>query len=335
MLASARILRNVTAAVAALGFDPDVVLREASLGQTDLEKADTEGQRMPVEALSRFWSAAVAVTGDPSIGVRIGALARLESFGVLGSVARASATLGDALLKTGRYMRLWIESVRLSLLVDGAQGQVVYRSLAPMSPIAAEAVLAQLIVLARELTGRELVPTEVRLAHPAPPDDSVHRRVFGVAPTFDSFEYSLVFSADVLMLPIATHDSRQAELLSAQASQLVDALSPEASFSRRVRDVLSAELRGGNPMIENIATRLGMHPKALTRRLKQEGTSHSELLDSLRRELAERYLSLPSLNVTEVAFLLGFSDASAFNKAFRRWFRVTPATFRRRSCCRG
>jgi hypothetical protein len=129
MLASTRILRNYIAAVEALGFDPDVVLERASLSRKDLEKADSEEQRVPVEALGRFWAAAVAVTGDPAIGVRIGALARLENFGVLGSVLRASATLGDAVLKTGRYISLLVETVRLSVVVDGEHGQVIYRSL--------------------------------------------------------------------------------------------------------------------------------------------------------------------------------------------------------------
>jgi hypothetical protein len=94
MLASARILRNFTEAVAALGFDPYVILRRASLSWTDVEKADFEEHRIPVEALGRFWAAAVEVTGDPAIGVRIGAMARIDRYGVLGSVARASATLG-------------------------------------------------------------------------------------------------------------------------------------------------------------------------------------------------------------------------------------------------
>ena len=132
------------------------------------------------------------------------------------------------------------------------------------------------------------------------------------------------------MLPISTHYSHQTEQLVARASRLADALSPEDSVTRRVRDVLAGELHGGNPMLENVAAQLGMHPKALMRRLKQEGTSHSDLLDSLRREHAERYLCMPRLNVAEAAFLLGFSDASAFNKAFRRWFGVTPLEFRRR-----
>jgi AraC-like DNA-binding protein len=329
MLASGRILKNFAAAVAVLGFDVNTVLERASLSWTDVEKASDEQHRVPVEALGRFWAAALEVTGDSAIGVRIGALARIDNYGVLGGVLRASATLGDALLKAVRYLNLLIETARLSVVVDGEEGRVIYRSVR-VPPPAADAALAQLLVLSRELTGHVLVPTQVRFAHRAPPDDSTYRQVFGVAPTFDDFEYLLVFPSRDLMLPIATHDSRRTALLVAQASRLADALSPEESVSRRVRDVLAGELQGGNPMLENVAAQLGMHPKALMRRLKQEGISHSGLLDSLRREHAERYLGTSRVNVAEAAFLLGFSDSSAFNKAFRRWFGVTPLEFRRR-----
>jgi AraC-like DNA-binding protein len=330
MQASARILQNFATALAVLGFNPDAVLARASLTLAEVQNGNVDEQRVPLEALGRFWAATVAVTGDPAIGVRIGALARIDNYGVLGRVARASATLGDALLKTVRYMNLLIETASLSVLVDCDRVQVIYSSLrAP--PAAADAALAQLLVLSRELTGRRLVPEQVRFAHRAPPDDSFYREVFGIAPTFDDLEHSLVVAADCLILPITTHDSRESELLVAEAKRLADAVSSDDSVSRRVRDVLARELQGGNPMVENVAAQLGMHPKALMRRLKQEGTSHSALLDSLRREHAEQYLRMPRLNVAEAAFLLGFSDASAFIKAFRRWFGVAPLEFRRRA----
>lgn len=329
MQASARIVQNLAAALEALGFDSDAVLAKASLS-ADFQYADVDEHRVPVEALGRFWTAAVQVTGDPAIGVRIGALARVDNYGVLGNVARASATLGDALLKTVRYMNLLIETARLSVLVERDRVQVIYSSLrAP--PAAADAALVQLLVLARELTGRKLIPIQVGLAHRAPPDPSVYREVFGIVPTFDVVEHSLVIAADCLILPIATHDSRESELLVARANRLAEAVSPGDSVAHRVRELLTRELQGGNPMVENVAAQLGMHPKAMMRRLKQEGTSHSALLESLRRERAERYLRIPGLGVAQTAFLLGFSDASAFIKAFRRWFGMAPLEFRRRS----
>src|SRR5262245_51429312 len=167
MQASARMLRNFTEAVAALGFDAHAIMKRASLSWTDVERASVEEHRIPVEALGRFWAATVEVTGDPAIGVRIGALARLDRYGVFGSVVQTSATLGDALLKTVRYMNLLIETARLSVLVDGQDGQVIFRSIR-VPPAAADAALTQLLVLSRELTGRELVPTKVRFAHGAP-----------------------------------------------------------------------------------------------------------------------------------------------------------------------
>jgi AraC-like DNA-binding protein len=330
MQASARILQNHAAALVALGFDSDAVLARASLSASDVQNADVEEHRVPVEALGRFWAAAVEVTGDPAIGVRIGALGRVDHYGVLGSVGRASATLGDALLKTVRYVNLLIETARLSVLVERDRVQVIYGSLRT-PPAAADAALVQLLVLSRELTGRKLIPLQVRLAHRAPRNDSIYREVFGIAPTFDDSEHSLVVAADYLMLPIATHDCHASELLVAEANRLAEIVTPDDSVSRRVLHLLARELQGGNPMVENIAAQLGMHPRAMMRRLKQEGTSHSALLDSLRREHAERYLRMPHLGVAEAAFLLGFSDASAFIKAFRRWFGIAPLEFRRRA----
>ena len=142
--------------------------------------------------------------------------------------------------------------------------------------------------------------------------------------------YAVVFRPEALTLPIASTDTEMRDRAMRHAAELIEALPADASLKRQVQRVLANELRGGNPMLDNVAAQLGMHPKTLRRRLKEEGTTHSELLEALRRELAERYMAVPELNVTEVAFLLGYSDASTFTKAFRRWFDVAPLTYRQR-----
>lgn len=332
MQASTNILRNLTLGLAALGVDPTPILERCELGSDDLED-DIQDRRIPAEILNRFWHAAVDVTGDACIGVRLGAMARVEGFGVLGSVAKASATLGEALLKAARYMKLWNEATGLSLLVEGDNALVWYRNLSPepAHPAVGDIVLTMLLGLSRQLCGQHLLPSEARFAHAAPPDPTPFREMFGDSAKFDRVEYALVFPAELLSRPLVTHDPGTSETLNQEAKKLLDELPPEAGYADRVRSLLTAEVRGGNPMIENIAAQLGMHAKTLTRRLKEEGTSHSELLDALRRELAARYLSASDLNVTEVTFLLGFSNASAFNKAFKRWFGVAPLTYRQRA----
>ncbi len=327
MLASTKILVNLTRALTALGFDASAVLGECGLTLEGLERSDGEDARMPVEVLTRFWSSAVAATGDDAIGVRLAALARIDGFGVLGDAARASGTLGEALLRTARYLKLWNEAVELSLLVEGERAHVSYRSMSrePRHYCEGDAVMTILFVLSKELAGRDFGPDEARFGHGEPVNRSAYREVFGSAARFDCPAYSMVFPAEILTLPIVPRARSPEVPLSPEIAR------EEGTFSRRVLDLLAAELRGGNPMIENIAAQLGMHPRTLARRLRDEGTSHSELLDSLRRELAERYVAATDLDMMEVAFLLGFSDASAFNKAFKRWHGAGPFAFRGRS----
>jgi AraC-like DNA-binding protein len=332
LTASVRVLTNLALALRALDFDAEQVFVRCGIAWQDIVGQDGDERRVPVELLDRFWAAAVEVTGDPAIGVRIGALARLSATGVLGDVVRTSATFGDAVLKTTRYMRVWNEAARFSLLIDGDRAIAWYRPVAAARRHAAssDAVMARIIVLSRELTGIHLIPKEVLLARAAPPETACYREVFGILPTFDQSDCALVFDPNVLTLPIKTSDSDSRDALTRHAEELMDALPVDASLKSQVQRVLANELRGGNPMIDNVAAKLSMHPKTLRRRLKEEGTTHSDLLEALRRELAERYLGAPDLNVTEVAFLLGYSDASAFNKAFRRWFEVPPLTYRQR-----
>ena len=99
---------------------------------------------------------------------------------------------------------------------------------------------------------------------------------------------------------------------------------PVRGLKADVRAALAIELRGGDPSAERVAAALSMHPKTLTRHLRSEGTTFRRLLDELRRQLAERYLRQAGLSVEEVAFLLGYSEASAFHRAFRRWTGRAP-----------
>jgi AraC-like DNA-binding protein len=326
MRASIQLLKNLVAGLVPCGVDAHRVLSHMGASWSSVFEA-SDDERIPVTLLTRFWEAAEAVSGDPSIGVRVGAQARLERFGVLGGAVRTSSTLGDALLKTIRYVAFVDESVLLSIAIEGERGRIVYRSAVPepRHPCEVDSIMATMLVLSRELAGLRLVPTEIRIVHAAPPDDAVYRDVFGIAPIFAAQENAVTFRAAALMLPVAAR-----EPVASGGHEASNDSPGAASFVGKVESLVRAELSGGNPMLENVAAQLGLHAKALTRRLSQEGTTYSAILDRLRRGLAEHYLSEPHVSVTDVAFLLGFSDASAFNKASRRWFGTSPLTQRRR-----
>jgi AraC-like DNA-binding protein len=131
-----------------------------------------------------------------------------------------------------------------------------------------------------------------------------------------------------LHTPVVGGDRKLCAILEKQALELLDDLPRVGELSRRVQEAISAELRGGNPSAENVAEKLGVHPRTLSRRLQAEGTSHQQLLDQLRFELAERYLRERGLSIGEVAYLLGYADTSSFNKAFKRWTGSAPKRYR-------
>ena len=118
--------------------------------------------------------------------------------------------------------------------------------------------------------------------------------------------------------------------LEAHAQRMVAALGRASSIEARVTRTIAAELRGGEPSLSRVARQLAMSPRTLQRQLEAEHTSFAEVLDRTRRDFADIYVRDRQLALTEVAFLLGFSEASAFTRAFQRWYGVAPSQFRAR-----
>jgi AraC-like DNA-binding protein len=222
--------------------------------------------------------------------------------------------------------------MELSFHVEGDRAVLVhkplYRELAHRED--SEYAVGAVGAFARRLTGTELVPLEVRFTHDPPRDARRHEALCGAPVLFRQSYSGCVFPAALLSVPVVGHDSERNAALALQAEQMLQRMPQRANFSRRVQELIGAELRGGNPSVDNIAAKLGMHPKTLSRRLKTEGTSHQELLDQLRYRRAEHYLRQMDLRISEVAWALGYADASSFNKAFKRWTGTVPHAFRQR-----
>jgi AraC-like DNA-binding protein len=129
-------------------------------------------------------------------------------------------------------------------------------------------------------------------------------------------------------VPVTNADERLCRYLDQLAAEALDALGPEGSFVDRVRRAIWSDLSGGHPCLAQTASTLGVSTRTLQRRLREEGTTFAALLDVFRREMSTRLLRDKSLAVYEVAFLLGYSDPSAFYRAFRRWQGASPYEFR-------
>jgi AraC-like DNA-binding protein len=315
----------------ALGVDVAPALARFGLTVDSIDRLADDELRWSF--LYDFWEAVRETSGQSALGLRLGEMARAEYYEVFGYVLSSSATLGDALLRATRFMRLVAPNIELSFYVEGERAVLLYKALDPelFHPESSEFVLGAIGAIARALTGLHLLPLEVRFAHDAPPDMSHYQRLFeGVPVHFNRPHNGYVFESSLLNLPVKSSDSVLCAKLEREAEELLRQMPKVGELSRKVQEAISEELRGGNPSAEHVADKLGMHPKTLSRRLKAEGTSHQQLLDQLRYRLAERYLREPNLSIGEIAFLLGYSDTSSFNKAFKRWTGTAPQHYRQR-----
>jgi AraC-like DNA-binding protein len=151
-----------------------------------------------------------------------------------------------------------------------------------------------------------------------------------VTVSFGQSQNALVMPAASLDLPMIKSDPALKTMLERVAGDMLQRLPSADTLTSHIRRLLAAELRGGDPRIEHLARKLHTTPRTLRRRLEEIGTTHREILEELRKELALKYLGEQSIGPTEVAFLLGYSNASAFHKAFKRWTGVSASEYRRR-----
>jgi AraC-like DNA-binding protein len=294
-----------------------------------LEDPDTRvSHRLAIALLE----AAARGTGDSALGLHAAERLQPGDFDVLEYVAMSSRTLGEGLATESRYLRLVHDAVEFSLDSDGTTAVWRYRvrGALAMPPLAVEYFLAIFAVVWRRHTGLDEVPgLAVHFTHPRPRDIQEHQRVFRCVLRFEQPEDALVLPAATLELPMVRSDPTLRTLLERMAGDMLQRLPKTDTLTSHVRQVLVAELRGGDPGIEHLAKKLLTTPRTLRRRLEEVGTTHRTILDDLRKELAYRYLGERSLATSEIAFLLGYSTASPFHKAFKRWAGVSVSQYRR------
>jgi AraC-like DNA-binding protein len=192
---------------------------------------------------------------------------------------------------------------------------------------AVEFLLGSMVSLARRISGLQGRSLEVRFTHDPPADAHPLEQFFRCPVRFGGGENAIVFDSAVLLTPVIAHDAERCAALQREAEALLADMTRPGDFRRDVVSTISREISNGDPSIERVAARLGMHPKALARRLRAERVTFRQLLEDVRFRLARRYLEEPSTSVTEIAFRLGYSEKSAFNRAFKRWTGTAPRDF--------
>lgn len=323
-----RALRPLVAGLEAMGVAPRPLLRAADIPPDLLEDPDAT---VPGEAMAAFWAGALETTGDANLGMHLAEAAPIEAFEVHGYALLASRSLRDAYERACRYQRLIHESSDLVLEED--EGAATLRHTLPGGrPVGrqpAEFLVAAWLRFGHLVTGVEWMPEAVLFAHAEPDDARDHVRVFGDSIRFLSGQNALRVTTATLALPGVTGDPQLAGILDRHVASVIGDRNPPPTLAARVRAVLEERLHTGDLTASDVAKSLAMSERSLRRDLAAEGTSYRKILDLLRQTRALDMLSDRGCSVGEVAFLLGFSELSAFHRAFKRWTGTTPAEARR------
>ena len=195
-----------------------------------------------------------------------------------------------------------------------------------------EATIASVFAISQEVATDRVEPLAVYFRHAMPGSRSAHERHFGCPVHFDAERDALLFSRSSMQAPNRLGDSAVVAFFDSHLEQELAALADDVSLERRVRVRISTVLSDGVPTVSDVAAHFGMSGRTLQRRLSERGRSYQALVDEARRELAERLLRDTRYPLADVAFLTGFSEQSAFTRAFRRWAGQTPRSYRLEAC---
>ena len=326
----AKAAEKITRAAAVRGVPAGALYRAVGMDPEVLNDPDA---RIPFAQIVALYEQAATLTGDDAFGLHVGEHADPTAFDVLGYSVINSPTFGDALDRVVRYNSIWTNGSCFSLETVNGQTRIVYLYLDESIRERrqdAEMTFAALAVLGRRVTSVDWSPSEIRFQHERPKDTAEHERIFQCPILFGATTNEFLFNSIYLELAIVKADPSLCALLDRHAGELLARYPREDSLVERIRALMKDELNGGDASLEVVAERLGMSARTLQRKLQASGTSHQELLDEMRHALALRYLREPEMAVCEVAYLLGFSESSAFHRAFKRWTGTTPSEFRRR-----
>jgi AraC-like DNA-binding protein len=265
----------------------------------------------------------------PDIALAIADAMPPGAFGIVEYVCRSAPTVGDALRRWVRYLNLLDDAVVVGLAVEGDRAylRVEVESEAP-APGAHELCFALVAQRSRQLSAVPFRIAAVEFVHRGDPE--TYRRWFDAPVVFGAPINQIVLPATALDASLVSSDPQLLAILTRAADELSARAPADASLQAQVARVLRDGLRADEGHVEHVAKRLGMTTRSLQRRLKDEQTSFNLVREQVRRDLTERYLA-EKLSIAEISFLLGFSEPSAFFRAFKRWTGLTPIEARRRA----
>lgn len=329
---AAGLVRSLAEFAARSGVHQPDILREVGLTEGDLSDQDS---RIGFETYLGLVDVIIAQTREPALLAKHAIETQLEKISVVGLIVGSAASLPDAMQQLNRYATLMVEidimdgGPRFSVSRDGSDVWIIDNRPDPnRSPALTEAAFGRFIGEFRRNLPEHPFAVRIEMTHAKPAHADELEQLLQCPIAFGCTRNAMQIAPEWLSRPFENTSRYVFGIFSEKADALLKDLAREESIRARVEAGLMPGLHKGEASIDAIASELGMSRATLYRRLKQEGTTFAEVADELRCRMASDYLAARKVSVNEAAYLVGFSEASSFVRAFRRWTGQTPAEYR-------
>ena len=315
------------------GLDALGIARQAGV---DLAAIPAPGERVAIDSIDAMLRIAIRSIADPAFGLQAARCWHPSELGVLGYAWLSSSPLRTGLDRAVRYSRL-IGERGLTESEDARQGLKVRfwarrgnPDAVPVAAVFTDIAMALLLDMCRMNAGAALRPVAATLRRRKPDPADAYQRFFGCPVQFGADENAFVLSAKDADRPLPSSNRQLAALFD---RMLVEELArlDKSDIVSRCRAAVLEQLSSGEGTAQEAAKQLHMSARTLQRKLAEANTTYVQLVDDARKDLALRYIEDPRRSVTDITFSLGFSQPSAFTRAFKRWTGLSPSDYRTKS----
>jgi len=286
--------------------------------------------RLSASRVNALWTEIYRITSDPDLALHVAESVPFGAYKVFDYVALGSSTVGDGLTQIARYFPLVNDRARFEFdpEEDPISFELFFNGLEHPPRPYVEYAFAAIAARSRKRWSFDWPLAGVDFAYPPPPSTAEHVRIFGCKVRFSAPTNRLLVSREAWDAPVRGLEPPLAAVVRELATDRLQQLPRPETFAGEAMVTIETALAKGECDVRRVSRRLGVTTRTLQRSLAGEGTSFAGLVDRVRRAAALNYLAQPDVSLGEISFVLGFSQPSAFNRAFKRWTRTTPQAYR-------
>lgn len=307
-----------------INLNPDILFEPALIAQLN-----DSGSRIPITLWRMMFELAIAETGDLDLPLKVAEQLEPKHLGMLGFAIMSSQTLQDVVAILLRFEQL-IDDVNTTTLIENGDHIELHwlPLLGPSIPIFMQQSLVCWVIIARQVTSKPELVCDVHFSFEQPKYLENYQRIFGGKLYFNAPVTKLVVHRSTLALPITLCNPATNNLLMTQVEKTLQSHT-QPDFSQQIRQYLISNLASNKLSVADAAKAMNISVRTLQYQLEDCGLGYRNLLEQIRQEQAAHYLSTTDLSLYEITFLLGYSEQSSFQNAFRRWMGESPGSFRK------